>query len=193
MSVAKWEAELKRLETEKAQIIEASTAHRLEANRQATLQAHAALAEARRDENDRVSAAPLPAEIAELRDDNKTLMSQIRGLEERATNGVGAFGEKYVRPDAIEFFSRQFDEARGIEKGLLAQVSRINASPTATAGGRLVQSLAEAEAIVAEWPKVERLCKIGEQIFALQEKIRANNARVEQLHNDRREAALAVA
>jgi hypothetical protein len=193
MSVSKWEAELKRLESEKLQILEESTERRLENNRRATMAAMNALTDARRAESRQINSAPLPPEYEELRQSNMSLLSQIRGLEERATNGVGAFPEKYVRGDAVAHFRKQFAEAEAKQSTLQDQINRVERHPNATAGGRLRQELAEAEAITGEWPKVEKLCRFGEQIFALKQDIAANQQRQSELQNQRRESVLATA
>jgi hypothetical protein len=193
MSVSKWEAELKRLALELEQIEEDSTARRREKNRQATLQALNALADARRAESRQINSAPLPPEHEELRQSNMNLLSQIRGLEDRATSGVGAFPEKYIRGDAVAHFRKQFADAEAKQSTLQDQINRIERHPNATAGGRLRNELAEAESVTGDWPKVEKLCRFGEQIFALKQDIAANQQRQSELQNQRRESVLATA
>jgi len=193
MSVSKWQAELARLDREREEILDQSTERRLEKNRLARQDAIAQLAEEQREENQRVNAVTLDPEHERLRQSNIDLMAQIRGLEERAMLGGGAFPEKYIRPDAVAFFSEQFQSARDRLSGVTKRIDQIRSQPHASAGGRLLNEQAEAEAIVAQWPKVEKLCRFGEQIFDLKETIRGNQSRMEELQAERREKALAAA
>lgn len=190
--VTRLEAELKRLAEEKQQILDASTAGRLERNRQSTIETMNALSEARREMNQQINAATLDPEHEQLRQSNINIASQIRGLEDRAMLGSGAFPEKYVRDDAVAHFRKQFADAEAKQSTLLDQINRIERNPNASAGGRLRQELAECEMITGQWPKVEKLARIGEQIFILKQDVRTNQERMEQLQTERRERALAV-
>lgn len=180
---------LRDLEAEREQILAESTDARLEANRRATSEAIAAVAAAERDELSLVGEAPLPDEAANLRAKIRESQDREFGLISREMGGVCS--DKFVRPDATEFFRRELDEAEQREREInrsLAGKPHVSVTPA----GRLHAELEHARSLREQWKSTQKHAAAGEKIHALREERRNLTEQLEKLLADHRVTALSA-
>jgi len=185
------EAEHERLQAEHEQILDQSTESRLEKNRQARMKALADLQELSRAEALLASKAGEPPEVPELRERNKALMALQRSLLFDGSGDRGVMPSKYIRADALEHFGQLVEDARRRKAELLARFE--GHQHDVRMGPRSSAELKECDAIIAEWPKTERLCRCGSELHEIRRELQANSEKIAALMEQQRRKALAVA
>jgi len=180
-------AETQRLERERKEIIEQSTANRLEHNRVAIGKLTNDRAELNRAEGLLVAALPADQREAELRAEAKSLMAQERGAASAIPSGIPT---QCIRPDALAHFKLERDAAEA-RIGKLERPFR-DLPPNVTMGPRIVEEIRGLQAVVDNWPNVEKMCHVGERIAEFRQRLKENVAAQAELSKERRREALAI-
>lgn len=175
--------QLSALATKRTEIIEASTARKLELIAQQEASVRAALLEAERAESI-VKSASKPSES------ERDLWSRIRenmDKEQNILREVGSLPSKYIRPDAAEHFV-------GVVTAMKAElaVELSNLKSHQSMGPRLRARVRECEALEATLPRLRPLCVAGERVHALRAERERLTAEREALRTEREAAALAT-
>jgi hypothetical protein len=97
---------------------------------------------------------------------------------------------KYVRGDAVEHFGA---EAKAAEKEKTKLTAQFDSHPNVSPGPRIVSRLRELGAVIDEWPRTEKLCQIGERVFAIREERRSLQEELADIQAAKRNEVLQVA
>jgi len=172
---------LAELQTQRAQIIEASTTERLKRNAAEIADIQAMLDSVLRLESNAVSNAPPSPEELEL-------WSQIRELgdREQAVLRDASIPEKYIRPDALEFFKGDLENRR------VALEAATTGQSFSSMGPRILEKftvLKSEENLFAT--RVRPLCESGEKLFKLRQQKNALLKQRDELRSERESRILA--
>ncbi|MEX2310635.1 MAG: hypothetical protein WD738_23915 [Pirellulales bacterium] len=148
-------------------------------------------------ENRLVAAAAPDSEVQRLTEaikqsihDEPNIIQQSLATLSSTTLAERVLPTKFIRADATAHFRVEIDAA---EAELAKLNRRVPRTPTSWPAGGVLERMRELEAIIAGWPKQQKLCRLGERIHALREERRRMMEERDELTNKVRREVLAVA
>jgi hypothetical protein len=131
----------------------------------------------------------LTERIAQNLRDEFALVSQ--GLAELGgTTQQRTLPTQYIRADATAEFRQKIDAA---EAELNTLEKRHPRTETSWPAGRITSRMRELQATINEWPKTQRLCRLGERVHTIREERRRLIEERDELQKQKRKKLLAVA
>jgi hypothetical protein len=112
-------------------------------------------------------------------------LAELGGTTQRRTMPT-----RYIRADATAEFYKEIDAAEAELKKLEKRHPR---TETSWPAGRITSRMQELQAIIDEWPKTQKLCRLGERVHAIREERRRLIEERDELQKQQREKLLAVA
>jgi hypothetical protein len=176
---------LRDLRAEEQQIREESTAFRMEKNAREQREAIVEAQALERQVNDAIAAeGPTPREV-EL----TTMLKESIHNEQALVRRLGLpLPEKFIRADAVVHFRAERDKAQN----RIDEIHRTAQSQQVSLGQRSREELAECEARINGWKKIQSLCEMGERVWRERQDRQALVDEKNQLEAERKQRVMAL-